>query len=191
MNILKGAIIFIAGVGVGAAAAYAYLKDTYERIAEDEIEEMREYYTNKKRVRKELDKYVDIIKEEEGYVSYSTAEVQKDIMEGFERKAQQEYPREDWPEQPVIIDESDFSEDRLDFEKISLDYFMDDGALVDETDSLVEMEDTVGFENMEGFLNDEDQLVMYIRNQKLGCDYEVTKVGGSYSQIQGIGGDDD
>ena len=42
MNKLAGLLIFTAGVIVGAVATYKIVKETYEQIATDEIESMRE-----------------------------------------------------------------------------------------------------------------------------------------------------
>lgn len=199
MNFLKGAIIFVSGVAVGAGSAVLIVRKKYADKAESEIKEMRDYYDNlikevndsKKRV--EEIKQADEIIKEQGYVSYDTMsreEVNKRVRDISEKAIQKEAPKDDYPEAPFVITEPDFSEEELYFEKVCADYYLDDGALVDENEELINVDDCIGLENLDRFLSSTEG-VMYIRNPRLATDYEVTKVGGKYSDILGLGGDEE
>ena len=102
-----------------------------------------------------------------------------------------ERPPEDYPEEPVIITEEDYSERELYFDKLEMDYYLGDGALVDENDELVEVEDVLGYDILEGFINDETEDTIYIRNAARSADYMIRKVAGNFGEIVGVGGDDD
>ena len=199
MNFLKGAFIFLAGVCVGAGGMYLYDKrDFEERVAIEkaDLEEAKEHYYNKVQKYKDLTA-VDQISKEEGYISYDSSSKKKEVLvdriKDIQEKAlENEHPNEDYPEEPIMIDEVEYSEHEVGyFEKMLLDYYLDDGALVNENDELMVIEDVIGFDNLDAFLKDDSSDTMYIRNGRLSTDYAVTKVSGSYSEIVGLGGDED
>lgn len=192
MKFLKGAAIFLAGAGVGASISYVYFQKMFNE-KKAELEEIKEHYNAK--IENEINKKIseDIVREE-GYMSYSTLgkEDLADMVKRIEDKAlETAAPTEDYPSEPIIITEADFSERELYFEKLDLDYYMVDGALVDEADELTEIADTIGYDNLETFLNDNNEDVMYVRNAERSTDYQVRKMSGSYSETIGLGGDAD
>lgn len=192
MKFLKGAAIFLAGAGVGASISYVYFQKMFNE-KKAELEEIKEHYNAK--IENEINKKIseDIVREE-GYISYSTLgkEDLADMVKRIEDKAlETAAPTEDYPSEPIIITEADFSERELYFEKLDLDYYMVDGALVDEADELTEIADTIGYDNLETFLNDNNEDVMYVRNAERSTDYQVRKMSGSYSETIGLGGDAD
>ena len=84
---MNKALYFILGVGVGAAGAYFYLKTKFEQISQEEINSVKEAYSNKKEEKaKEEPKEVEVeiknlkpdiqevsrIIKEKGYTSYAT-----------------------------------------------------------------------------------------------------------------------
>lgn len=204
MKYLKGALLFSSGLIVGSSSAYFYMKKYYNEKKQEEIERIRKHYdekinkdkkdvkkTNKKK--KELKKNDKIIKGE-GYVPYhemSEKEVKKKVKTVSEEALISETPKDGYPDEPIVISEEEYSEHELWFEKLEFDYYLDDGALVDPNDELQSIDATIGYDILEKFLNDENENVIYIRNASLSQDYEITKVGGSYSKVVGIGGDED
>lgn len=199
MNLLKGVLIFAAGTAIGSGISIALVRKKYEDKTAAEIKEMRDYYDNlimevnsqKKRI-KEKKEAEEIIKNE-NYISYdsmSREEFREKVKTVSEQAIEEARPSEDYPDSPFIINEPSFSEDELYFEKVCADYYVDDGALVDENEELINVDDCIGLENLDRFLSSDDG-VMYIRNPRLATDYEVTKVGGKYSDILGLGGDEE
>lgn len=192
MKFLKGAAIFLLGCGSGAAASYIYFNKKYEE-KKLELEEIKEHYNNK--IYGEIEtKEAETIIKKEGYISYDnlTADGVKTVIKEVSEEAMiEDRPSDDYPLEPIVINESDYSETELSFEKADLDYYLDDGALVDEADTLIEIEDVIGYDILEDFINDDSEEVIYVRNASLGTDYQIKKISGSYSDSIGIGGDDE
>lgn len=192
MKFLKGALIFLLGSGVGASASYLYFKKLYNEKRE-ELVELQEHYT--KKLDKEIDKdTVDTIIKKEKYVSYDKLdeeEIKTVIKEREIEAIALEAPSEDYPEEPIIITESDYQERELYFDKLEVDYYVEDESLVDENDELINIADSIGYDNLEGFIADEKEDVMYIRNSANSSDYMVRKVFGKFSDVVGVGGDDE
>lgn len=188
MNVLKGAVIFLLGAGVGATGSYVYFKKKYDERKE-ELDELKEHYQAK--INKEIDlKTVDKIIEKQGYVSYDKKVVEKEDTNMIVN-AIHDAPPEDYPEEPIVINETDYSEGELSFDKREFDYYIEDHALVDENEELMEVGDYIGYENLENFIDDNSEDVMYIRNASNGEDYMIRKVFGSFSEMVGVGGDND
>lgn len=83
------------------------------------------------------------------------------------------------PKPPYIIDEDEFAEDII-FEKVTITYYEGDDTLCDTDESIMKIEDIIGREALdEGFIDD----ILYVRNEKLGIDYEVVREQGAYSEI--------
>ena len=199
MKFLKGAIIFACGAGIGFAGGVFFTKNKYEDKFNSELSDMRQHYQEKLN---NLEEKIDIAESkkvaaeiitQQQYVSYdrmNETEVRDRVKTIMEKAVNGDRPPEEYPDEPFVITEEDFSERELYFEKIECDYYLGDEALVDEADDLLNIEDTVGYENIENFINS-DESIMYVRNAHLSTDYLVTKMGGSYSEIIGVGGDEE
>ena len=76
-NNIKKFFIFVAGAAVGSAVTWKLFKAKYEQIANEEIEEMREYYNRREKEREEAaaDKK-EVVKEK-----VSEPEVNKDVVD--------------------------------------------------------------------------------------------------------------
>ena len=191
MSVLKGAVIFLSGVGVGGVASYLYFKKKYDDREED-LRELKEHYNKKILDDAEIEK-MDRIIESNQYVSYDkmTTEVPKEtIKETAEESKMANRPRENNPKEAFIIDENEYSEKELYFDKVELDYFVEDEALLDEGDELIDINTSIGFDILDDFIKDENEDVIYVRNPVLNTDYMVNKRFGKYSDIVGLGGDD-
>lgn len=191
MKILKGAVIFLLGAGCGASASYVYFKKLYHE-KKGELEEMIAHYSAKAEHDADVVENTRIVKRE-NYVSYDNIdkkELGELIRDRSESALYEDRPVEGYPEEPVEITDEDYSERELYFDKIEADYYIEDGCLVDENDELIQVEDTIGFDNLTKFLDDESEDVMYIRNAPLATDYMVKKAFGKFNDNIGAGGDD-
>ena len=183
MSILKGAVIFLTGVGVGGAASYLYFKKKYDD-REEELRELKDHY-NKKLLGDVEIKTAEKIIQKEGYVSY-----EKMTPEKTEEVVVIDEPKKDYPKEAFVIDEIEYSEKELYFDKVELDYFVEDEALLDEADELMDVNTSIGYDILDDFIKDESEDVIYVRNPVLNTDYMVNKRFGKYSDIVGLGGDD-
>lgn len=192
MRILKGALVFLAGAGVGFAGSYIYYKKKLDEKYE-EVNELKEHYFGKIEKVKEKEEYETKLKEL-NYIS-DDKDVVTDMIDRVEKTAlEKSSPPEDIPDGPYIISEPEFSETELGFEKLEMDYYLDDGSLVydaDEDNPLQNVEDIMGYDALDIFIDDDSLDCIYIRNRKFATDYLIHKVSGKYSEIIGLGGDDD
>lgn len=111
------------------------------------------------------------------YLGYNT-------MSDEEAKAAREFPREDNPGKPHIISLEEFSEEMEHYDKATIYFYEDDEVLADENEEMIQdVSGTVGDEALTSFgiLSNDDEIV-YVRNDKLGIDYEVIRLSKSYSE---------
>lgn len=159
------AIAFSVGAAVGAAVSWRILKPTYERLAAEEIESVKDYYSTKyESEREESDEaaYKEVVKD------YNAESAILEIEE-----------REDDSMKPHVISPEEFAEIE-EYETTSLYYFSDEiltylsGEVVEDVESLV------GTDFSKHFGEYEDDSV-FIRNDKLKCDFEILRDQTRYS----------
>ena len=185
------------GAGIGVLCTKSYFEKRESERADREIESMKmAIRTTEKMNNTEEEKPVilepkivvsdmikkidDIQHQQREYHTFSSA---GDIKE-------KDHPREEDIIKPYFIDIDDFDEVTPGYAKKELQYYMDDGTLVDEGENtddegaVVSIVDTVGTANLESFENSLESCC-YIRNEQLKEDYEISKVFGSYSMLLG------
>lgn len=186
MGALKILAAFAAGIGCGVFATKAYFEKHYKEIADSEIESVVENFRKKEEKQK---------KEEEDKKMYT--EIADDYISSVppdklvERVAKQAHPEDDEPDEPYQITSMDFFNDGG-YDKVNLTYFVDDEALVgpsdDKDEDILDIGSTIGTDAVDiletGF---NDGSAMYIRNPKMGTDYEVSK---TYASFKGLMLDD-
>lgn len=196
-SVIKNVAIFAAGAGIGFFVGKKFYQEKYRREADEDIASMKEFTTQ--RINEMKQNIMDIPDAEE--VEISTTEDIEDISEeelktnesivmkydtiSKEGKPKKEETVEEETPDPrtsmsiYVISEEEFMEDG-DFDKVSLEYFCGDGVLVDDRDIPVEDPDKI---LGEGTLDDFvviDDVDMYVRNENISIDYEITKSEGSY-----------
>ena len=185
------------GIGIGVLCTRSYFEKRESERADSEIESMKRAIRkseemNNKEEKKDIlepNKIVvsDMVKKmddtERHVRDYHTFSSAADV-------AVKDHPREEDVIKPYFIDIDDFDEPTLGYAKKELQYYMDDGTLVDESDNtdedgaVVSIVDTVGTTNLESFENSLESCC-YIRNEQLKEDYEISKVFGSYASLLG------
>lgn len=168
---ISTAISFMAGALSGAGIMYVYLKKKYTDDLNNEItsvkEALKKHYDckNKEHNEKVLDKAEEIIQEQR-YTNYAKIE---------ERREEEEANTEN----PYIIDQEAMGE--IGYSELSLTYYAD-GVLTDENDDILDDDDIldyIGTEWKNHFIDD----AVYIRNEKMRCDYEILKDNRVYSSF--------
>lgn len=88
-------------------------------------------------------------------------------------------------ENPYIVTDEEFMNDDTTRAKISLEYFAVDDVLLDEDEQIIDnVEELVGADNLGRFgFRSNDVNVVYIRNDRLEMDFEVTRREGSYKEM--------
>lgn len=216
---IKVIAAFVVGAAAGAAGATLYFKEKYKAESDNEIRQMREYYKKKmaeadtygvdeegnceepEEMRAEHSAYSSfdsLIKDEEAkkaYVNYNTVNpaaslTKEEFDEMRERAMMAQHPEEDHDE-PYILTVEEFEDGRAGYDSIGLSYYEGDDTLVDESEEMVEADETIGTENLEWFKGSGTD-AMYIRNDRVSCDYEVIRLDGNfYDPEDAIFGDDE
>lgn len=185
--------VFAAGAAIGSAVAWLYAKKYYERIANEEIESMKEWVA--RRV-KDQDKE----KEEESEPSIQspyTPSTKPDLMDyaskvkdlGYVDYSRRTEEKEETDDEEEVDDTDDyiyvikpeiFGEE--DYEEVSLTYYAD-GVLTDEQDNPIEdVAGMVGADYASHFGEYEDDSV-FIRNDRLRTDFEILADQRKYSNL--------
>ena len=189
MNKATGFVMFVLGAAVGSVATWQYTKKKYERIAQEEIDSVKEIFSKRESAadveivtpepqtakvgkpeeKPDITEYAARL-EREGYTNYSnvSAGEKKEEQEAMEMK-------------PYVISPEEFGEFE-DYERISLSYYADQ-ILADEDDEKVEdVDNVVGLESLTHFGEFEDDSV-FVRNDRLKCDYEILLDQRTYSDV--------
>ena len=90
------------------------------------------------------------------------------------------YPTEPSSE-PVIITEQAFADEHYEFEKQTLFWFTQDNVVTDEEYQPLEDLSLIGNEWETAFGTEDDPDVVHVRNQKIGCDYEIIRDKRAYA----------
>lgn len=175
-NTLNKILIFTAGAAIGSVVTWKMVKTKYEKIAQEEIESVREAFSSEEAKvdipeetsePDEDDEYNNIIKNEQ-YAEYIKEEFNED-------------EEVDDMDRPYVISPDDFGD--CDYPTISLDYFEGDDTLTDDRGNIIDnVDELVGDDFAEHFGEYEDDSV-FIRNDSLGVDYEILRDYRSYSEV--------
>ena len=185
-----------AGVGLGVIGTRSYFEKRESERADREIESMKMAIRNTERTNGEAKPARNDISKSKVVVSDmvrkidESIEMQQQYHTFSSEVAAKEHPREEDTIKPYFIDIDDFDEPTLGYAKKELQYYMDDGTLVDESENMdeecqiISIVDTVGVANLESFENSLESCC-YIRNEQLKEDYEISKVFGSFRELLG------
>lgn len=198
----KTVIGFLVGLVIGSVLTYHGLKNKVEAEIDEEVDKIKEFY--KDQLEKQQAEYFEkeeYLKSKVDLADDKGIVVSKIInlnnIEKFE-----EVPNEDTDndidespsgafevfkddiiaqDKPFVIEEDRVGE-YISYDLISLIYFSD-GVLTDDWEVPVENPDeTVGKEYIEYFETGED--VVYVRNDKLKCEFEITRDLRTYEEVK-------
>lgn len=151
-------IIFVAGAIIGSFVTWKITKEKYEKIANDEIESVKESFSRKTKNEKE-----------------ETKETVKEMVEslGYSSRSETFKPEEkgvDNVKRPYVIDPNELGE--TDYEIFSLVYYSD-GVLADDWDNVIEdVDGYVGLDSLTHFGDHGDDSVC-VRNDEMQVDFEI------------------
>lgn len=156
-NTLKNVIIFSFGAAIGAATAWFCTKKVYSELADEEIKSVKETY---ERIAKRAAD--NSLRETE-----DNDECEEDENENVEDDTE---PEDEPKDRPYVIEPDEYG--AKGYDEVSLTYY-EDGILADDMDNEIEnIDELVGFDNLEKIGEYEDDAV-HIRNDKLHTDYEI------------------
>jgi hypothetical protein len=186
----KNLIILTIGAGIGGIGTYLYLKRKYDEILQEEIASVKEVFS-KRDINIDSKKIAKIAKAamtKPDIIDYS-ATIDSLAYRGCPGGApgasgmiKEEDTEETTVNDLAYIPPYEVGSDE-EYDAIVLTYYSD-GYLVDENNELVEnVDDTVGVNFAENF-GEYDEDLMYVRNDRLKCYFEVQLDSREYTQIQ-------
>ena len=203
---IVNALLFTAGVVVGSVATWKFVETKYKRIAQEEIESVKEAFSKNRVENSSVESDEDNTEDDtedneiqnEDEVDpqdemYAQAQYEAEIRRlGYASASNQEKGGgEPVYLAPYVITPDEFGEDGYDTTMLS---YYSDGVLEDEYWNVIDnIEDIIGkeFEDRFGeYAND----TVFIRNEQLHTDYEVTYDRRTHAESQmyspyGVGGD--
>lgn len=198
---------FVFGTAAGAAGMYVLMEDKIMEWANSEVESVKEAYENKlnqlvaehkESVSEVPDEYMkpEYIKEkkkfdeamaEKNFTDYTAfgPEIKQETEEVKEER--EEEVSEDPPPdvKPYVISSNGLTGfGMMGYEQIVYTWY-DDGILADDDDEMIfddsYIERTIGLDNFNTFVSNNNMDVMYVRNDRLETDYEVVKSLSKYA----------
>lgn len=164
---------FAVGAAAGVAATWKFFEEKYARIAQEEIDSVKEVFSKRDRKEVQPEKTEPVVE--------ATIENPKEPIainkklsaiidySGYS-SSQDEKPEEP---KPYIIPPEAFGElEEEGYTNVSLTFCSDQVVIDDNNDILEDVNDVIGFESLSHFGEYEDDAV-YVRNDKLRCDYEI------------------
>ena len=190
-------LYFVLGLGVGAAGSYFYLRTKFDKIAQDEINSVKEAYADKldeikaslepepkkqpkeepvklKHQKPDLMEFSKMVKKE-GYKDYSTK------VEKPEDPIHQPFNPD-----PYEITEDEFGDLGDAYDKVSLIFYSDKVLAYESDDNVFEYADerlTPDFDDH--FKKNNDEEIVYIRNDIEKVDYAIYKDNRTYKEVTG------
>lgn len=177
---LNNAVIFTVGAAIGSLVTWKFVKTKYERIAQEEIDSVKERFANRKNPFIEKKETKDDPKDDDlarlnkmteslGYSGPSDEETKKEVEPV--RKTT-----------PYVISPEEFGE--FDgYDTVSLTYYAD-GVLTDDDENVIEdVAKLVCVDFASHFGEYEDDSV-FVRNDELMSDYEILRDMRKYSELK-------
>lgn len=188
MNNTKLFLAFVTGAAVGSVVAWKMLEEKYKKIADEEIESVREIYNKKmqKKVGKPEEQPVEekkVIKEEPSYKNEAYERIVRGA--GYLRESGKEEERDMVDNAKVyVIPPESFGE--TDYETVSLTYYADK-VLADDArhEVITNIDEIVGHNSLETFGEYEDDSV-FVRNDNLKKDFEILLDMRNYADANSI-----
>ena len=179
---------FTIGLGAGILASKRFFQTKYEKIANEEIESVRESISKRSHILEEssiddpekfANKLIEDIKRSDIRSTHVYSTIDNMYQKSnTERLLEKEHPEDDRPEDCYEITESEYSETALGYDKRTLHYYIDDDMLVD-ADNGDWTNSDLGAEAYERIRTADDS-ELYFRNDPSANDYEVVRIKGAY-----------
>lgn len=173
-NTAMGILTFAAGAAIGSVVTWQLCKKKYEKIAQEEIDSVKEVYARRNTEAEKTEETVTEetpVFDEEDYEEYAAINQECGYVSVLNIGA----------DKPYVIPPKEFGEIE-EYDKISLTCYADK-ILTDENDCLIEdVEGTVGYDSLTHFGQYEDDSV-FVRNDRLKCDYEILLDNRSYGDV--------
>lgn len=196
-------LMFAAGAAIGSAVTWKVVKTKYERIAQEEIDSVKEMFANNFAGHNDVEETVSEESEDDSYHQVNWSELE-DLNEDEDDKSEQDYLRdygrlidqyttnnneeggaENMAKEPYVISPYDFGE--IDeYRKFELTYYADE-ILEDEDYNIVnDVDELIGPKALTTFGEYEEDAV-FVRNERLCADFQILKDPRTYDEARSVG----
>lgn len=191
---MREVLIFVSGVTIGGFLGYKLIEKKYNDKFETEVNRRIDEYVMRHREKEKTSESVEtkkILKEEkEDKINYN--QFAKEYSGSDDGEEETDDGKEDEPEvtdyisdtedarDPYEITEDEYEDDNDSFEKESLYYYRGNYTLVDDSDNVVDVEDANTLLGPDWVDRTNNNGIVYIRNEKVGTDYELVINSGVY-----------
>ena len=191
-NTLNSVFIFAAGAIIGSAVTWKFIKTKYERIAQEEIDSVKEAYFGRQDddIESESRRYLKEVAEPfaEGLAAGMAGE-QLSIKEYSDKLQDMDYvdyssnsrPNVEHKKEveknvsmPYVIDPDEFGE-KEGYKQVYLTYYADGVLAYDDNDEIVEDVGSIVGDDFSEHFGDHDENAVHIRNDEERCDYEILR----------------
>jgi hypothetical protein len=201
-ELIKNVVAVLAGATGGAVASYFVTRKVvsakYETILDVEIADVKFQYAKAAEKRDMASKTGDYETPEkaaraifirklidQGYSPEDAAQIMvndEPLAPGEEDDDELEAPSDIFdPEVPYVIEEEDFAETHLEYDKNTLTYYMGDETLADPSDGAIDDPESLVGPNSLDLLDAVDTI--YVRNVSSGVDFEIVRHQGSFAEV--------
>lgn len=190
-NKIKLTLAFVAGAASGITGTYIYMRKVVDRELKTILEEVdRELNCDPDEELQSADHYaidqegkVLVMNGKSKIVDFNKEKFLENIKPLSDEELGYKY-NTDRPSKthPYVISLEQYNEEN-EFEKIDLYYYDEDDTLAGDDDVILQ-KDVIGDGPLGSFgLHSEDPNIVYVRNERLGIDYQVILVNNSYEEM--------
>lgn len=176
--------IFTIGAVTGSLVTWKFVKTKYEKIAQEEIDSVKETLFERKR--KEIEQLEDLKNELKSTIADDVNDDGKSYEEvvtneGYIADSDEKKEEESTVSEPYVIPPDEFG-GTFDYDNVCLTYYEGDNILANDWYEVYDIADTIGLDALDSFGEWEDDVV-YVRNDRLKSDYEVCRDLRKFSEV--------
>ena len=177
-NKVVNAIAFLLGAGIGSVVTWKLVETKYKKLAQEEIDSVREVYSKKE---------IALANEVKKAHACLEANTKNDKVPSYQHIVEDMgYAAESEEEEGVsnvyVIPPESYGE--LDYEEVSLTYYADDVLAYDDDSVIRDIDKVVGKGSLNTFGEYEDDSV-FVRDDDKKIDYEILRDTRRYSDVVG------
>ena len=188
-------LMFVMGAAVGSLVTWKFVKTKYERIAQEEIDSVKETWgrLGHEDSDSEDDIQCEEEEEEDPGVDLDDASVMTDyaaLARKYNRSSEESSENSEegggddevpYINGPQVITPDEYGDGNFDHDLYCLTYYSDN-VLADDWHVKYDIDETIGLESLDHFGDYTDEVV-HVRNERLRGDYEVVRDYRTYREV--------
>lgn len=187
MNKVTGITLFAVGAAIGSLVTWKLVKTKYERIAQEEINSVKETFAKRKPVMntpKPADTQEQVGNSQPDFEKYTSLTKAYNYVD---EEDEEEEGEPDMSDGPQVISPDEFGQNDS-YDIVSLNYYAD-GVLTDDWDNVIEDPDETVGPDIEKHFGEYEEDTVYVMNDEHGAYYEICRDLRSYSDVVGPNND--